>query len=219
MKGKASIVISLLAAVLLSACTGHRPTPTIRNSAEYRFKRGDYIGAAEDYQEIVARYPGDVDAQHMLGLCLLELEQTAEAQRALEIAHDIRPDDHKIAAALAEAMYRQGDEAHLFAFLRGRADSMKSPDAYLRLAEYSLKLSDPDSAKLAVNTAIELDEGRTVEPYLAAADLAERLGDLELAVRRLRQAYGINPHDIRVVNRLRAMGEVPGPTIALPPGR
>jgi hypothetical protein len=52
-----------------------------------------------------------------------------------------------------------------------------------------------------------------------AADLYDRLGDHAQAVRRLRQAHGINPNDGRIVERLLASGEVTGPTLALPPGR
>ena len=71
---------------------------------------------------------------------------------------------------------------------------------------------------MALETAIRLDGARSVEPYLDAAGFAERLGDIDQALRRLRQAYGIDPRDQRVQQRLRALGEVPGPTILLPPG-
>ena len=66
---------------------------------------------------------------------------------------------------------------------------------------------------------IAIDNGQTTDPYLLAASFAERLGDLDLALRRLRQAYGIDPYDENVNDRLTALGEVPGPTLALPPGR
>ena len=82
-----------------------------------------------------------------------------------------------------------------------------------------MAIGDIDSANLAVETAIEIDDGRTPQPYLDSADLAERLGDLELAIRRLRQAYGIDPDDEAISDRLMALGEIPGPTVALPPGR
>ena len=116
-------------------------------------------------------------------------------------------------------LFQQGDEAQLFAFLRERAESTQTVRAYLRLARYSVEMKDPDSANVALETAIALDGGQSVEPYLAAADLAADLGDPEMAVYRLRQAFGIAPHDERISDRLRALGEVPGPTIALPPGR
>ena len=213
------VLMSVLAAVILCACAAQRPTPTVRESGDLRLKRGDYIGAAVEYQEIVARFPGDWEAQYKLGLCQMELGQLDQAERSLTIAHTRRRDSADIADALAEVLYRQGDEAQLFAFLRRRAEATQSVDAYLRLAEYSIRLMDPDSAMVAIETAIELSGGEIVDPYILAADLAEQLGDTKLAVLRLRQAYGMAPNDERIANRLRALGEVPGPTIALPPGR
>jgi tetratricopeptide (TPR) repeat protein len=207
----------VLAAVILSGCAASVPSESLRESGDRLFKLGDYAGAAEHYQEIVERYPGDWRAQYQLGRCHLELDRPAEARRGLEIALTRRPDSVEVADALAEAMFQQGDESHLFAFLRDRARSTQSPHAYLRLAKYSRAMNDPDSAMLAIETAMRLDDARTVEPYLAAADLAEEVGDLELAVRRLQEAYGIDPLDQRVTARLRALDEIPGPTLALPP--
>ena len=74
------------------------------------------------------------------------------------------------------------------------------------------------AAKLAIETAIALDDARTVEPYLAASNLAQRVGNIEDAIFRLRQALGVDPDDERVLRRLDELGEIPGPTLALPPG-
>ncbi|MDY7107703.1 MAG: tetratricopeptide repeat protein [Planctomycetota bacterium] len=213
------VLMSVLAAVILCACASQRPTPTVRESGDLRFKRGDYIGAAVEYQEIVARFPGDWEAQYRLGLCQMELGQLAEAERSLAIAHSRRRDHPGVTDALAEVLYRQGDEAQLFAFLRQQAESTQSVGAYLRLADYSMKMNDPDSATVAIETAIELDGAQSVEPYILAADVAELVGDTELAILRLRQALGMAPDDERIADRLRALGEVPGPTLVLPPGR
>ncbi len=209
------VQVILLSGAVLTAC--QRPVHTIRQSADFSFDHGDYDTAAAEYAEIADRYPGDWRAQYRLGLCLLEIDQPARARDALEVAYSHRPRDPCIANALAEAMFQQGDESRLFAFLRQRAKSMQSPAAYLQLARYALELGDPDSAHVALETAIVLDDGQTVEPYLAAASFAERLGDLETALRRLRQAYGIDHTDARVIQRLKDLGEIPGPTIALPP--
>ena len=210
------VQVILLSGAVLTAC--QRPVHTIRESADFSFDHGDYDTAATEYAEIADRYPGDWRAQYRLGLCLLEIDELARARDALEVAHSHRPRDPGIANALAEAMYQQGDESRLFAFLRQRARSMQSPAAYLLLARYALEMGDPDSAQVALETAIVLDDGQTVDPYLAAASFAERLGDLETALRRLRQAYSIDQADARVIQRLKDLGEIPGPTIALPPG-
>ena len=79
---------------------------------------------------------------------------------------------------------------------------------------------DP-TARIGVVIGLDLTAAAmaTAEPYLLAADLAEQLGDDDTAIRRLRQAYGLEPGNEEIRNRLRAHGEVPGPTIALAPGR
>jgi len=197
---------------------GYPSTESLRDKADFRFKRGEYHQAVSDYSEIVARYPGDWRVQQRLGECYLEIGDPNRAREALEVAHSHRPNNTQIIDSLAEAMFRQGDETRLFAFLRERAESTQSPAAYLRLARFSIELNDPDSAKLAIDTAIVLDDARTVEPYLAAANLAQRVGDIDDAIFRLRQALGVDPIDKRVLQRLDELGEIPGPTLALPPG-
>jgi predicted TPR repeat methyltransferase len=204
---------------ILAGCAAERPLVSIHRNAEHEMRMGHFDVAAREYEEIVRRSPGDWTAQAGLGRCYLELERPQDARRALDIAHTLRPLDSGIADALAEAMYRQGDEASLFVFVQDRARRQGTSDAWLRVAHYAEACGDADTAKLALDTAIELDEGRSVEPYLRAASFAESVGDLDMAVRRLRQAYGIDPHDQRIAKRLTALGEIPGPTAALPPGR
>ncbi|MHC4430117.1 MAG: tetratricopeptide repeat protein [Planctomycetota bacterium] len=172
-----------------------------------------------EYTEAIDRQPGNWQAHYQLGLCLLEIEKPTDARRQFEVAHTLRPRDEEIIEGLAQAMLAQGDETGLYMFLKEQAENSQTAGAYVRLARYSMLLNDPDSAQSAVETAIVIDDPPTVEPYLEAAAIAQRIGDLDLALRRLRQAYGIDPRDRRVQERLRELGEVPGPTIILPPGR
>lgn len=213
------MMLSVLAVSLYGTGCGSRPTETIRASGDYRFKQGNYAMARDEYAEIVARYPGDWQAQYMLGRSLLRTNDFSGARRALEIAYSSRPDDPAIAEALAEVMLAQGDESRLFAFLRERATRAQTVESHLMLARYAMEMNDPDSAQRAVDTAIQIDNGRTTDPYLAAASLAERLGQLDTAVHRLRQAKGVNHNDVRVREKLRELGEDPATVLPLPPGR
>ena len=203
--------------VLLSGCA-QRPIETIRGNGDFLYDHGDYVAAAEEYGAIVELYPGDWRALYQLGRCRLVLDDPTGARQVLEVAYTNHPGDADIADALAESMFQIGDEERLFEFLRQCADSGQSVRAWLRLARYSSELGDADTAQAAYETAIAIDEGRTTEPYLEAAEFAQAIGDVDEALRRLRQAYYINPRDSRVNQRLRDLGEVPGPTIALPPG-
>ncbi len=220
-----SLLVTLAVAVVSVGCenmpklqTPRKPVAAIRDNADFHYERGEWSDARTQYALIVDRYPGDWRAQYRLGQCDLALQNNTEARRSLEIAHTIQPDNERVADALAEALYRTGEEDRLFVFLNERAQTTQSVHSYVRLGRYAMDSGDPDLAKVAFHTAINLDEGTTVEPYLAAAQFALQLGNPDLAIRRLRQAYGINPQDTLVRERLIAMGEIPGPTLALPPG-
>jgi len=223
-----TLALFLFATICLAGCaTAQRPTEAIRESADHYFRIGDFEAARDEYAEIVSRWPGDWHAQYRLGLCFLETGELSPARRALEIAYTriherraVQPrDDQDVANALAEAMFRQGDESRLFAFLRERASSMQTVETHRQLGRYSMEMNDPDSARVAFDTAIQIDGGLTTEPYIDAAMLAERLGQLDEAIRRLRQAYGIKPEDRRVTDKLTALGENVATITPLPPGR
>ena len=214
----AVLVALAMCAALVGCVPQQRPVDAIRTSAENRIRMGDYAGARDDYAEIVAKYPGNWQDQYHLGLCMIETKQYDGARQAMQTAYTLKP-NQEVADGLAKVMFLQKDESQLFAFLRQRASETKSTAAYLQLGHYAMELNDPDSAKVAFDTAIEVDHGRSTEPYLAAAKLEERLGHLDIAIDRLRQAYGINPYDTRVFEMLRKLGEDPNKTKPLPPGR
>jgi Flp pilus assembly protein TadD len=212
------MILALATMTVISGCSAPRPTEAVRESGEWRFKAGRYDEARDEYAEIVSRFPGDWDAQYKLGLSMMKTGELAGARRAIETAHSLKPENREVAAALAEVMDQQNDDDRLFAYLRERASSSQSVEDYLMMAHYMME-KDPDTAQTAIATAIQLDDGKTTQPYIDAAKLDERLGHLEDAVRRLRQAYGINPNDMRVRERLKAMGEDPNKVTPLPPGR
>lgn len=214
-----AVLPALALGLALAGCSGARPIESVRTSADFSFQQKEYEHAAVEYTEIVDRAPGDWLAQYRLGQCELELGNPDRARTALEIAHARQPDNTDVIDALAEAMFRQGDEQALFEMLTARAQSEQTVHAWLQLGRYSAELGDADSALAAFETAIELDGGRSVEPYVQTALFSQQIGDLDAALRRLRQAYKIDPDDPLVDQRLRDLGEVPGPTLALPPGR
>lgn len=215
-----ALVLALAPALAaLPGCTSARPIEVIRESGDNRMRGGNYEQARDEYAEIASRQPGDWEAQYKLGLCMIQTKEYSGARRALEIANAHQSDNQDVANALAEAIFLQGDENRLFAFLRERATRTQTVAAHLQLAKYAMALNDPDTAQVAVNTAIEIDGAKTTEPYLAASQLAERLGHMDEAVNYLRQGLGINPYDSRVRDRLRQLGENLDTVSPLPPGR
>ena len=210
--------ICMAATMTVSGCVATKPSYVLYDKADHHIDLGQYEEAAACYDEVLLNYPGDWRAQYGLGVCSMEIGDYRTARRALDTARTLRPGNEEIVDALCETMYQQDDEQSLYELLAEECDARQSVRAHLRKAKYMARVADPDSAKVAINTAIAIDAGQTVEPYLEAADFAEEVGDIDLAIRRLRQAYGIAPGDDRVSERLVALGEIPGPTLVLPPG-
>lgn len=219
----ASAAVAALAAfVSLTGC--HTPMPrdqAVERSAYY-LKYDRWQDAANTIAPTVKENPGDWEAQAIYGDALLNLGELEKAQDALERALAGNPRDAKITFELAEVLYRQGDANALYRRLKAAGSDMHSVSAYLLLSEYAQKLNDPDMAVTAARLAIEVDDGivqaRSAAPYIRAATLAALYGSSADERRRLRQAYGIDPDSKQVCERLSALGEVLGPSLALPPG-
>ena len=211
--------VLLLVAGILFAAGCQKPVRTIRKEADFDFNQGRYEKASGLYDQILQRQPGDWEAQYHYGVCMLNLGQVSRARHALELALAANPTDNQIAFALAEVLFEEGDTKRLYQLLQSRGTDPRNVHAYLLLADYAIRLNDADSAMEAINIAITYDQGATTAPYIQAARLAEHLADSEQAIRRLRQAYAIDPDDEYVNEALVEYGEIPGPTLGLPAGR
>ena len=209
--------LMITATLVLGACAGSPSTEALQRKADHAWFQERYDDARPLYAEITERDPGDWQAQQRLGSCQLAEGDASGARRSLELAWALNPGNEQTADALAEAMFDYGDRTALFLFLREQTQTMQTPSAYLRLAYWAIECGDPDTARVAIETALAVDEGDSVDPYLVGATLAEQIGSPDDAVLLLRKAYLIDPADERVQARLRELGAVPGPTMALPP--
>lgn len=213
----AAFAIGLVAG--LGGCMKGKSSEQLLADGDHAYRYGRYEEAAGDFQQVLDRYPGDVQANVGYARTQIALGNLDAARTALETAAASKPEDFEISLLLAEVLFRQQDTTRLYQLLRDRAVEQGRADAWIVMARYALELDDPDTAQMAVTSALEISDDTSPEPYLLAAELAERVGDQKEALRRLRQAYGLAPNDPRIEAMLREYGEVPGPTIALPPGR
>ncbi|MAD19975.1 MAG: hypothetical protein CMJ52_07105 [Planctomycetaceae bacterium] len=216
----ASSIIALGASAAGCESAGEKrstpPSVKLQKDGDHEFRWGRYESAAGFYDRILEREPGNADALEMYGRCMLELDRPGDAAKVFMTATARRPGDRDLVLLLGDAEFQNGEYDRAFQLLRTWAIDNEDAGAWLELAGFAMELDDPDTARDAIERAIELES--TSAAYVAAADLAERLGDEALALRRLRQAYGIEPGNQVISDRLREFGEVPGPTIALPPG-
>ena len=207
--------VSLLA---LPACSARRPMVAARAEADHAFMHGQFDKAAPAYLEIIEQAPGDWEVEYRYGVCLANLGNLREARTHVETAHAANPVSEEVAAGLAEVYFKLGEKQKLVQLLQDRGNLQRSIPSFMLLADYALRMDDPDTANTAVRGAILLSDGKDVAPYLKAVEVAERFGDTKTASQRLRQAYAIDPKSQLVNAKLAEYGIAAEGTTGLPPG-
>jgi predicted Zn-dependent protease len=189
----------------------------VKDAGDRAMARGDVQAANTDYAEYVERKPGEADAQLSYAKTLLALGQPAKAVEHATLAYDQHPADDEYIETLARAYYESHRTDDLYRFLRGLTSGRGQVADYIRLGKYSAKLGDADGAEAALKTAATIDRGRTAAPQLALADFYESIGAKDRAIERLRMAMYVDRNNPEIPRRLRALGQIPGPSLAMPP--
>lgn len=210
---------ALIAASLagLAGCSSTRPLPTVKDAGDRAFNQGDFQTAATNYEEFVLRKPGDAAMEHQYARTLLMLNQPGKAISHATIAYDQSPSNSAFADTLAESYLKAGKTEELVRFLRGNTEGRGAVEDYIRLGRFTARLGDADGAELALITAARIDRGQTLAPQLALADFYKSIGNKIDEKKRLRMALFLDPKNFAVSQRLRDLGEIPGPSIALRP--
>ncbi len=203
---------------LLSACSSpERPAFLLKEDGDAAMRAGDPSQAVEDYEAALVRQPGFWQARMALAEALLEVGRPAYAREQMEIVHTIRPNDDDVTELLARTMLESGDTEGMTTFLRSGVASRDRVEDWLRLGRYLALAGDADEAEVALRTAAVRDGGRSAEVQAALGRFYAGIGDDERALRRYRMALYLAPEDPEIAQAIRELGEVPGPTFALPP--
>jgi tetratricopeptide (TPR) repeat protein len=200
-----------------SGCSTHRPLPQVKRDAEQAFNVGNWQRAEADFGEYLNRRPFDNDVRYKLGLSQIQTGNPKAAAANLREALDVDPLNDKIADAQAEALLATGDKEALTAYVNRLASERGRVTDYLRVARATQAIGHADEAQTALRTAAKIDGGKSVDVQLSLASFYDQFGDKARAARRLRMAYFLAPENPEVVKRIRALGEIPGPTFALVP--
>ena len=213
------VLACTFSAIMAGCATSQAPLVVLEAKADHEFEYSRWQKASEYYGEIAQRDPSNEHAQFRYGVSLMRVGEFSKAEAPLLTAHALEPRNDEIVYALAEVMHQRGEDAKLFSMLRNRAHDNRSVATWMVLVEYAQKLDDYDSALEAVRNACSMETGDNPEPYYRAAVLLARINQDDEAIRRLRQAYAIDPDHEQVNTLLLEYGEVPGPTLGLAPGR
>lgn len=198
-------------------CASKRPVDDVWASGRAAYDRGDYQLALQEFSEVAERLPFSGEAQYDVGRANLGLGRLREASEHLWIAYDMDPTREERVEAVAQALEKSGERQQLFKFLNAQCQQPGKVSDYLRLGRYAAQAGDADQAEQAFLTAARLDMGKTVPPQLALADFYGGVGDKLGELTRLRMALYLAPADAAIAERIRALGEVPGPSFALTP--
>jgi tetratricopeptide (TPR) repeat protein len=210
--------VAAVSVLALSACSTGRPMVAAKAEADHAFKHGQYDKAAPAYLEILEKAPGDWEVEYRYGVSLAQLGNLRDARTHCETAHAANPTSEEVAAGLAEVYFQLGEKQKLVQLLQDRGNLQRSIPSFMLLADYALRMDDPDTANTAVRGAILLSDGKDIAPYLKAVEVAGRLGDTKTAAQRVRQAYTIDPKSPAVNAKLAEYGLAAEATTGLPPG-
>ena len=218
----ALLVPTFAAALLAAGCAKVPPVEPTVASAHHMNDYEHYQQAADSLQPIIDATPGIWQVEYEYGRAKAGMGDLPTARRSLERAAARVPENTEVVFALADVMAKQKDAPKLYELLRNAGTQLRSSEAWVKLAVYADQLGDPDTAMGSIKAAIEVDDGfdvrRGTECYYQAYLLETRWGAKEEAIRRLRQACGINPEDPRVRLALQQNGIQPGAAAALPAG-
>lgn len=210
-------VCAAAALAIASGCGSQRSLSMVRADAATAYSIGQYEQARALYQQWANRKPEDPEAKYHLARTLLPLGRPREARELMEVARDVRPSEEKYTELLAEAMFQAGAIDDLFRLLRGEVERRGRVGDYSRLGDYSARVGAVDEAEVAFLGAAQADRGQSAGPQLDLANFYRQVGDVQNERRRLRMVIYVEPGHPEASDRLRGMGEIPGPTLALVP--
>jgi tetratricopeptide (TPR) repeat protein len=214
------LVLSLVAAGVLGTlvgCSTGRPLHIIKADAADHADMGNYDLAAADYEQYLDKIRNDYKARAEYGKALLKINRPQDARREFSICIEAEPLNDYYWDMFAEALFQQKDHGELTTVLEQRCrDRGLAPD-YLRTARFMNRMGHADDAATAYLTAAKIDEGKSFAIQKELADFYGERGDKANQVRRLRMALYLDRQNLALMEEVRRLGEIPGPSFWLPP--
>lgn len=211
-----STVLLVAAAVCVGGCQSN---PVLRKRGMDALADGRLLQAEAHLTKAIDQDPTDWKAHFYLGKVFLASGRGLDAQLSLEKALTLAPDEYHVPAIiddLASAHFQRGDHEGLAVLLKQACDANGKSYDFRRQGVFLAKTGDLDGAIVALRKAAKFDPA-DAQPHVDMADVYKSVGDRIREIESLRRAYMIKPNDTQVNRRLRAYGEVPGPTAGLDP--
>jgi tetratricopeptide (TPR) repeat protein len=169
-------------------------TQEIGDSQSNHIDEGILHRAIDQYKQITAQDPKDVDSLIMLGRLLKLTQNSAEAENAFQKALDLDPDNEDAISGLAMIYADGGDPKRASALFEKLTKKNPNPRAFAMLAASYEQMHDYALAANAYKAALQLDPSRIEIKDRLAQDLA--LSDqLDEALKLYQEIVTSNPQD------------------------
>jgi tetratricopeptide (TPR) repeat protein len=217
-------VAFLLAAVACAGCGGIVRNDNAQGVALYQ--QGNYLGAANHFQQALARQPGNPDCFYNLGATYHQQAklfgrpadlQTAEQYYHLCLARN--PNHEACQRALAVLLVEENRRADAVAQLRSWSQRQPyDPDPHVELARLSQEQGDLRQAEAELNAALAVAPNDT-RALVAMAALREAGGDQAQALAAYSRALAANPGQPVVAAKVASLQQAQPPyrTATAPP--
>jgi Flp pilus assembly protein TadD len=186
-----------------------------RADGDAALRDGDYALAAQEYERYLEERPARGEVMYDLGRAYEGMGEMSAAREAYSLAYELDPFNPEYIDATARATAANGEIDAAFDLLEQIARETERSDAYERLGRFLLEFGFPDEAVLAFRTAAGIDP--TGSSYMALAQVLAAFEDREGALRALSHALWFAPDSSEAKAMVRSLGQVPGPTFAMPP--
>lgn len=164
-----------------------RPQAEQLEAALKLFQRGEHAAAAARLRALLAQAPAAADVHHLLALCLVQLGDVAQAQRAFSAALALLPEHVLLLCNFATFLRRQGRPEEAIALWR-RAVLVQPAlvSAWVELGLTELDLERYVQARSALERALSLDakDVRAWQGLAAAHRASGRLPQARMALER-----------------------------------
>jgi tetratricopeptide (TPR) repeat protein len=186
------------------------------------YKEGNYADAAGSFRNAVKQDPRDYRSYYYLGTSYDAMQRYQEAIGSYRSALDTmnvtlegKNDTQfrrRVVDALAIAVSKSSDRQRQIDNIVAAGKGRETPEQFVLLGKIHRYSNDPDGAIEAYNRAALLDPkdfavAKEYGLYLVQINQTER-GETVL-----RRAYQMNPRDQEVLEGLRKIGVVPGPSL------
>lgn len=199
----------LIATILFAGCSSSQG---LNLAGARSFERGNYQRAIQQFQDSLAKNPGNADAHYNLASAYYQVGKAQNAPAFLQQSEslfnqclDVRPDHvacHRGLAALLVDTNRPESAFTLLKRWSGRSPQLAEPK--IELARLYEEFGDYDNATRNLTEALNLQPGNS-RAWAAIGRLRERDGKLAQALSNYQQAYNLNQRNPAIASRIASL--------------